>query len=267
MIKIEDIADLTNGERKLIAGLSTQKERREHGLFLTERTKNVFELIDSTLELHLLVATHAWFESHRDIDIPEYKCRKAKAKDMERMTTLSSAPDVVATFLIPVTGEPPFPSEKELFLAVDGVQDPGNMGTILRLADWFGIPLLLCGSGCVDVYNPKCVIASMGSISRVTAAQVDLPAYLASARDKGTTIWGTFLDGESIYELSDKTLPYGILVMGSEGKGISDEVAELVTRRISIPEFPQGKRGAESLNVAIAAAITVAEFRRRISKI
>ena len=146
-------------------------------------------------------------------------------------------------------------------MALDDVQDPGNLGTIIRIADWFGIEHIFCSSGTADVYNPKTIQATMGAIARVKLHYCNLPDFLKSASQKNTPIFGTFLDGENIYT---QELPAnGIIIMGNEGNGISKQIAEMVTHRILIPNYPQGCETSESLNVAVATAIVCAEFRRR----
>ena len=147
-----------------------------------------------------------------------------------------------------------------LILVLDGVQNPGNLGTIVRLADWFGIDDIVCSEDCADIYNPKTVQATMGSMARVRVHYCSLPQFLASLPE-GTPVYGTFLDGENIY--STTLSQHGIIVMGNEGHGISAEVAKYVNKRISIPSYPQGAAHGESLNVAIATAVVCAEFRRR----
>ena len=146
-------------------------------------------------------------------------------------------------------------------LALDGVQDPGNLGTILRIADWFGIHHVLCSNGSADVYNPKCVQSCMGALARVEVHYCDLPEVL---RETEVPVFGTFLDGTDIYE--EELSPNGIIVMGNEGNGISEEVGKLVNRRLYVPNFPKGSTTTESLNVAVATGIVCAEFRRRAFK-
>ena len=148
-----------------------------------------------------------------------------------------------------------------LVLALDGIQDPGNMGTICRIADWFGIEDIVCSNETADVYNPKAIQATMGAIARVRVHYCDLADCLANARDHGVPVYGTLLDGGNIYD-SELSMN-GIIVMGNEGNGISGPVRSCVTQRLLIPNYPTGRITTESLNVAIATAITVAEFRRR----
>ena len=147
-----------------------------------------------------------------------------------------------------------------LCLALDGVQDPGNMGTILRIADWFGIDTVFCSESTADVWNPKVVQATMGSIARVRVWYTDLPALIRSL-PPSTPVYGTLLDGDNIY--ATPLHNHGLIVMGNEGNGISDEVRRMVTHRLLIPSYPASRQGAESLNVAIATALVCGEIRRR----
>jgi len=152
-----------------------------------------------------------------------------------------------------------------LYLALDGIRDPGNLGTIMRIADWFGIDAIFATKDTVDVYNPKVVQATMGAIFRVKIHYVDLPALSRVMLKSGGKVYGTFLDGENMYERpleTGKDRPV-MIVIGNESEGISDEMAALVSDRLYIPPYPAGSPGSESLNAAIATAITVAEFRRR----
>lgn len=183
---------------------------------------------------------------------------------MERMTSLNTPSDVIAVFDLPVPDLSINPLQSTLYLALDGIQDPGNMGTIIRLADWFGIDTIFAGHGTVDAFNPKSIIASMGSIARVNIVECDLDVLLRDATSREITVWGTFMDGMNIYEAVESEDPTGIIVMGNEGNGISNSVASMVTHRVTIPPYPAGVKSAESLNVAMATAIILAEFRRPI---
>ena len=151
--------------------------------------------------------------------------------------------------------------ERELVLALDGIQDPGNLGTIVRLADWFGITHIVCSRDTADLFSPKTVQATMGAVARIAVHYTDLAAFLQAQHAAGTPIYGTFLDGTDMYQ---KTLsPHGVLIMGNEGNGIRKEVEACVNERLYIPNYPAGRETSESLNVAIATAIVCAEFRRR----
>jgi TrmH family RNA methyltransferase len=150
---------------------------------------------------------------------------------------------------------------QKLILALDGVQDPGNLGTICRLADWFGIEDIICSTETADIFNPKAIQATMGAIARVRIHYTNLTEFLTEVASQDTRIYGTFLDGKNIYER--ELTPHGIIVMGNEGKGISPDIEALVTDKLFIPNYPSDRPTTESLNVAVATAITCAEFRRR----
>lgn len=248
--------------RKTVRSLSTTKGRRAEGCFVVEGTKSVLDALGA-FDLRGLYATTAWYGSHTDLRVPETLCYRATMADMERMTSLSTPSEVMAVFAIPEYPIPRVTSDR-LYLALDAVADPGNMGTIVRMADWFGVEDIFASHDTVDIYNPKAVMATMGSIGRVRVHYVDLDELLGRCVADGVPVWGTFLDGANLYDLEPDDAAMGIIVMGNEGHGISAAVARAVTRRIYIPPYPADRHGAESLNVAVATAITLAEFRRRL---
>lgn len=250
--------------RKTVRSLSTTKGRRAEGCFVVEGTKSVLDALGS-FELRGLYATSAWYDSHSDVRVSETLCYCATRAEMERMTSLSTPSDVMAVFAIP-TYPLPRVTRDHLYLALDDVADPGNLGTIVRMADWFGVEDIFASRDTVDIYNPKAVMATMGSIGRVRVHYVDLHELLARSADGGVQVWGTFLDGVNLYDMDSTAPTGGIIVMGNEGHGISADVARTVTRRLYIPPYPANRHGAESLNVAVATAITLAEFRRRAMK-
>ena len=250
--------------RKVVKSLSTSKGRRNEHAFVTERTKNVLELLNSSFRLRWLIAGNLWFESHKELHVDSGKCLIATRADMERMTSLNTPSEVIAVFELPEAPTDIIFHKSKLYLALDAIQDPGNLGTIIRLADWFGVDTILAGAGTVDAFNPKCIISSMGSISRVKVFECNLEKTIATARHEGLNIWGTFMDGTSIYDIDSNQRSGGIIVMGNEGNGISPHIAELVSKRITIPSFPPGSEGPESLNVAMATAIILSEFRRTL---
>ena len=178
--------------------------------------------------------------------------------ELERASLLRTPQSVLAVMPIPERRLDISSLQKKLVIALDSVQDPGNLGTILRIADWFGIHEVLCSEGTADVYNPKCVQSCMGALARVKVFYCNLPEVLGQVE---MPVFGTFLDGTDIYneELSGE----GIIVMGNEGNGISQPVAKLVNRRLYVPNYPKGSLTTESLNVAVATGIVCAEFRRR----
>ena len=186
-----------------------------------------------------------------------------EGEDADRVSFLDTPQHVFAVFK--KAAETPIPSPyDELMLALDDVQNPGNLGTIIRLADWFGITHILCSRGCADIYNPKVVQATMGALARVQVHEVNLGTTIQHLLQQSVAefpVYGTFLDGNNIYQSALQ--PHGLIVMGNEGHGISNEIANLVSHRLLIPNYPQGRETSESLNVAIATAIVCSEFRRR----
>lgn len=180
-------------------------------------------------------------------------------EELRRVSFLQHPQGVLAVF--PMFGNNNSPiDEKQLYLALDGVQDPGNMGTIIRIADWFGIKRIICSHDTADIYNPKVVQATMGSIVRVRVEYTDLAQFIGSL-PKDFPVYGTLLDGNNIYR--ERLSANGLIVMGNEGNGISPALRRLITHRLFIPSYPEGSPTAESLNVATATAIVCAEFRRR----
>lgn len=233
---------------KLIKSLAQKKYRLKHQLFVVEGKKAILELLNSSLQLHSIYTTEDIFNAERN------KTFFIDEADLKKISNLTTPQTALALFHIPEVTEP---NLSGLVVALDGVQDPGNLGTIIRMCDWFGVEQLLCSEGTVDCYNPKVVQATMGSISRVKINYVSLPEVL-KAVNKTISVYGAFLEGDVIYseELKD-----GVIVMGNEANGISPEIETLVTKKLLIPQF--GKiQEAESLNVATATAIFLSEFRR-----
>ncbi len=249
--------EITNRLRKMVASLGNARSRKEEGSFVAEGTKCVTDTIGH-FNCRYLIATDEWVRVHEALCAGKEVC-VAKRADMERMTQLSTPPQVIAVYDIPETRFDESVLNSHLVIALDRVQDPGNLGTIIRIADWFGVPTILCSHDTVDVYNPKVVQATMGAISRVNVVYCDLVEVIG--RNPDIPVYGTFLDGDNIYEAP--LASNGIVVMGNEGQGISDTVGRLVSQRLLIPSFPPERPTSESLNVGMATAITVAEFRRR----
>lgn len=252
--------EMTKANRRMVASLSTVKGRREHSMFVAEGTKCVLETV-AAFDVAAILATGEWLSDHAS-QLPAgiADVTPVRRQDLVEMSSLTTAPDVMALYRIP-SYPVARPSSLRLSLALDRVQDPGNLGTIVRIASWMGINDIYCSTDTVDLYNPKVVQATMGAIARVRVHYCDLPTLLAEARRDGVAVYGTFLDGADIYR-TDLT-PGGIIVMGNEGSGIGPEVAQHVDRRLYIPSFPPDAPCVESLNVSVAAAITTAEFRRR----
>ena len=241
---------------KKIHALDMRKFRRNERLFVAEGPKLVDELC-ATMKPVYIAALPEWISENAKIASgTEYNI--VTPDELQRASLQKNPQQVIALFPIP---EHRFCTEQlknELVLMLDGVQDPGNLGTIARIADWFGIRNILCSTETADIYNPKAVQATMGALARVKFHYTDLLQLLSQYDGP---VYGTFLDGENIYgqELSEN----GIIVMGNEGKGISQGVGEMINRRLYIPNYPIGTQTTESLNVAIATSIVCAEFRRR----
>lgn len=250
--------ELTNSLRKLIASLESPKHRRETGLFMVKGHKCVADTLNY-FELAYLAATFDWLKHNRNLLPDGFDPMQVTSRDLERMSGLSSAPDVVAVYYLPQRTLDVENINNKLIIALDNIQDPGNLGTIIRTADWFGIDTILCSQSTVDCFSPKVVQATMGAISRVRVYYCDLVETLGVLKEH-MPVYGTFLDGNNIY--NETLSPNGVIVMGNEGRGVTGEVATQISHKLLIPPYPVGIATSESLNVAVATAITVAEFRR-----
>ncbi len=237
---------ISKNQIKFVKQLEMKKHRQREGLFVAEGPKVVGDLLAAGFEPHTIYATEEWTKSSPVTTVTPDELRK--------LSFLQHPQQVLAVFRLPspITSHP-----SSLTLALDGIQDPGNLGTIIRIADWFGIDTIVCSLDTADAWSPKVVQATMGSIARVKISYTDLKEYLSRT---ALPVCGTLLDGDNIYT---QELPQeAIIVMGNEGNGISPDIRQLVTHRLFIPQY---RPGAESLNVAIATAITCAEFRRRFA--
>ncbi len=244
---------MTKAEIQLVRSLADKRSRDQSGLFVAEGGKLVGEILRSPFRVRKLYTCGERFGTAFEEPVSR--------SEMERMSSLKTPSGALAVVEIPRRDFDAAGCRSGLVLALDEVQNPGNMGTIVRLADWFGIGDVICSPGCADCFNPKVVQATMGAILRVRVHYLDLAAELARAAGEGIPVYGTFLDGENIYRAP--LSPTGIVVMGNEGRGVSDPAARSVTRRLYIPPFPEDTPGSESLNVAVATAIVCSEFRRR----
>jgi RNA methyltransferase, TrmH family len=246
---------LSQAKQKWIRSLEQKKIRQEQGLFLAEGSKCCTDLLE-LLPCRFLAATIDWLEAHQGLRAAEIVV--ATPEEIRKASLLKNPQEVLAVFEIPTYELNPDHLKGNLSLALDNIQDPGNLGTILRIADWFGIRSIVCSIGTADAFNPKTVQATMGAIGRIRIQYLDLPAFLKQLQ---IPIYGTFLEGKILY---DATLQMeGIIVMGNEGNGISEAVGTLVTDKLFIPDYPFGQTGSESLNVSVATAIVCSEFRRR----
>lgn len=249
---------ITNAHKKLIASLDQSKHRRRSGLFKAEGTKCVLDTIEH-FDVEMIAATQEWLTDNADKLLTGVKLIEAPQGVLGTLSNLSSRPEVIAVYRIPELNLDLEEMAKQLVIALDTVQDPGNLGTIVRLADWFGVSDIICSRETVDIYNPKAVMATMGAISRVNVHYTDLKETLKALRERGSEIYGTFLGGENLF--TTRLSNNGVIVMGNEGNGISEAVGSEVTRRVTIPSYPANRATSESLNVAMATAITLAQFR------
>ena len=238
---------ISTREIKEVKALAAKKRRDETGLFVVEGEKMVGEALQSGFEV-----VKVW---RRD-EIGE--------EAMSRISSLSTPSPVLAVLRQKAPARPPV--GKGLYLALDAIRDPGNLGTILRIADWFGIRTVVASPDTVELYNPKTVQSTMGAIFRVDVHYTDLPAWLGEVLAAGGKVYGTFLDGRNLYErpLETGADAPAVIVTGNESNGIGPAVAALVSDRLFIPPFPGDGPTSESLNAAVATAVTVAEFRRRL---
>lgn len=249
---------ISKAKIKYIRQLDSKKNRGREHRFVAEGAKAVGDLME-TFHPHLLIYTDGW--NRRDVSIPDdTECAVVSKEELSRASLLKHPQDVIAVMdFLPAE---PLGAEQlkgQLTLALDGVQDPGNLGTIIRIADWFGISQIVCSNDTADIYNPKVVQATMGSLARVKVSYQNL-AELTDSLPASFPIYGTLLDGDSIY--SQQLTTEGLIIMGNEGNGISEDIRKRVNRRLLIPNYPAGRKTADSLNVAIATAIICSEFRR-----
>jgi TrmH family RNA methyltransferase len=252
---------LSKNKIKFIHSLNRKKTRENEKLFLVEGNKLVLEAISSKLPLKLLVATPDFYElTELDCNLAE-EVIECSAEELKKASMLQTPQQAMAVVHMPNNVLRINQLTNQLSIALDFIQDPGNLGTIIRMADWFGIEHLLCSTDTVDCYNPKVIQASMGAILRVNVHYIDLEEWLEKANQVQLPVYGTFLEGENIYQssLSNK----GILVMGNEGNGISPAITRKIEHKIHIPSFATNGDGSESLNVATATAICCSEFKRR----
>ncbi|MFR9648854.1 MAG: RNA methyltransferase [Rikenellaceae bacterium] len=244
---------MTKKEIQFIRSLAQRSARESEGLFIAEGEKLIEELVGSQLNVEQIYTTND--------ELVGDGIEHVSPAVMERISQLKSANNSLALVEIPRHTLSPQSLEGRLSIALDDIQNPGNLGTIIRLADWFGIEDIIASRSTVDCFNPKVVQATMGAISRVRVHYCDIVDMLKSLSNNGLPIYGTYLEGENIY--SSQLSQNGVIVMGNEGQGISKQVGEVVNRKLLIPSYPADSASGESLNVAIATAIVCSEFRRR----
>ena len=242
---------LSNNVIKIITSLSSKKYRQKYNLFVVEGVKNIGEVIKSSIKIKELFITEDFWPDENSI-----KKTYIDEKELKKISFLSTPNVGLALCELPNNDENI--KLNGLTIALDDIRDPGNLGTIIRLADWFGVENILCTKESVDLYNPKVVMSTMGSFTRVKVHYIELESFLSTYKGN---IFGTFMEGESIYE--QKLPQEGILVMGNEANGISKPIENLTTNKLSIPFF--GKNGStESLNVAVATSVILGEFKSQI---
>lgn len=239
---------VVKSELKLIKSLYQKKYRNEHGLFVIEGKKGLEELLASSIVAHKVFVSNSF-----DLNINYEDIQLVSSKELQQMSALKNHNGVLGVFHKSISKPIDF---ADWILVLDGIQNPGNLGTIIRLCDWFGVGNLVCSSDTVDCYNPKVLQATMGSIARVNITYTDISSFLQLSP---LPVYGSFMAGASVYE---SQLPKnGILVMGNEGKGISEAVKQYCGHSVSIPQY--GTVTTESLNVGTASAILLNEIRRQ----
>lgn len=247
---------LSKNKIKYIRSLNEKKYRLEHGTFVAEGKKLVFDLLQ-TCRCQLLAALPEALPETTYSSAEEIV--EATPDELKKASQLKTAPQIIGVFYQPKYDFEKIQLENNIHLVLDGIQDPGNLGTIVRIADWFGIEHIFCSLDTADIYNPKTVQATMGAIARVKVHYTDLSNFLK--KNNELPVFGTFLEGENIYK--SELTKSAFIVMGNEGKGISPDIQQLVTNKLFIPNYPPDAQTSESLNVSVAAAIVCSEFRRR----
>ena len=254
---------LTKNTIKLIKSLSEKKYREKEGLFLVEGNKMVAEALCSDYKVEKLIATPEFLSTFKTNTNYTIEITETTRDEIKKASLLKTPPYSIALCKIPAYENLPENIGSGLSLYLDGIQDPGNVGTIIRMCDWFGIAYIFCSPDTADVYSPKVVQASMGSIFRTLIYKVPAELFFQKENIGNTPVFGAFINGSNIYT---ENLPENaILVVGNEGNGIRNEVEPFINKKIAIPEFTKNNGNAESLNVAVAAAIICSEFKRRSS--
>lgn len=240
---------ITKNTIKLVQSLKQQKFRKEHGLFVVEGRKMVEELLVSSIETVYLFATERYLVEH---PVNDQRLETVTEVQMSQMSGQDTPPGILAVARIP---EPAVIQNKGMMLALDGIANPGNLGTIIRTAEWFGMKQIVCSNDCVELWNPKVIQATMGSVFRISMIYTDLERYLKEAKDRGQAVYGALLEGENLFKKEGRWAD-GIIVIGSESHGIRGNILPLLTHPITIPKASGSV--TESLNASIAAGIILA---------
>ncbi len=244
---------ISKNQIKSIASLHNSKQRRKESKFIAEGVKIVEEILNSDFKIAAIFALSDWIDYNEGCTDHIFEVSE---KELQRISLLKTPNKVLAVVDYPEANALDF-ENGDLILALDTIQDPGNLGTIIRIADWFGISKIVCSNDTADVFNPKVIQATMGAFSRVKMFYTNLPEWISNLPEQ-TPVYGTLLSGENMYET--KLADSGVIVMGNEGRGISDDVQKVLTKGIKIPAY--GNSQMESLNVAVATSVICAEFRR-----
>ena len=253
---------LSKNKKKFVTSLIHKKYRNQFNAFCAEGDKLNLDLISSETSCIELIATEEWIKNNKNLLTENIIITITTETELKSVSNLKSPPPVIGIYEITKHQLMIEQLSDSLIIVLDGVQDPGNMGTIIRIADWFGINNIICSEDSADIYNPKVVQASMGAIARVKVQYVDLPSFIKRYKTKiRLPVYGTFLEGENIY--SQGLSKNGMIIMGSEGKGISADIEKLISNKLFIPSFTTEEPTSESLNVSVATAIICSEFRRR----
>ncbi|MFV0592889.1 MAG: TrmH family RNA methyltransferase [Draconibacterium sp.] len=252
---------ISKSKIKQLASLALKKYRKKEDLFLVEGDKMVLELAGSPIKVTELFITEEFERKVRHHKLTAETITIVDKNELRQISLLKTPQNSLAVCRIPVVKPVPEILEENLTVYLDGIQDPGNLGTILRICDWFGIKNIFCSPATVDPFNPKVIQASMGSFARVSMTECSFESFKRVAQSSNATIYGAFMEGANIYtqDLAQKS----VLVMGNEGNGISDKIKDAVDKKISIPNFSGSSQKAESLNVAVATAILCSEFKRK----
>ena len=245
---------------KLIKSLAQKKFRTKEKLFLVEGDKNVLETLKSPYSVKKLFATKSFISNHSEVCKKAVEILDVEHSELNKISLLKTPQNCLAICELP--DNPNFPKEVKdnLSIYLDDIQDPGNLGTIIRICDWFNVEYLFCSPNTVDMYNPKVIQASMGSFCRIQTYKTTFDEIEKLSAAENIPIYGAFLEGENIYKHA--LPPKAILVMGNEGNGIQDEIKNKISNKIRIPEFSGEGNGAESLNVSVATSIICSEFKR-----
>lgn len=250
---------LSNNRISFVKSLQQKKYRAEEGLFVAEGDKLVREYLQSSFEVESVYATTDWLQRNGTLIKQPTDSAGVAEKDLTRMSSLVTAPEVLAVVKVPQYAIETSEFRKGLSLVLDGIRDPGNLGTIIRTADWFGVGNIVASEDTAEHWNPKVVQASMGSLTRVKIVNRNLEEFFSEIQH--SSVYGTFMDGDNIY--SSELPKDAIIVIGNEANGIREATEKFITKKIAIPSFGTSSQKAESLNAAIATALVLAEFRRR----